>query len=265
MAKPLASAIRLLSDAGGVERTVEALREGKLTAQSTAARRGALAAGNERVLGALARLQDCWRDAPALSAEALALLVEASAEAARQERGRAPLTEVAWTGPRTENSFLRATRQVVLDLLASAKEEVLLVGYWIAAERGPDTIVRKIVAEVAEAARRGAVLKIVLDDGPRTGGLTNRELLTSLWPTGIERPRLLTWQPPEGHAHIKLHAKVLVADREDALVTSANLTMHAMDLNMEMGVRVGGPPARAIAEHFDRLIADGTLQAAGPT
>ena len=43
-------------------------------------------------------------------------------------------------------------------------------------------------------------------------------------------------------------------------MTSANLTMHAMDLNMEMGVRVLGAPAASIADHFDLLIAKGTLQ-----
>jgi phosphatidylserine/phosphatidylglycerophosphate/cardiolipin synthase-like enzyme len=59
---------------------------------------------------------------------------------------------------------------------------------------------------------------------------------------------------------LKLHAKVLVADRGDALVTSANLTSYAMDRNMEMGARIIGQPAADIARHFDLLEAYGVLE-----
>jgi phosphatidylserine/phosphatidylglycerophosphate/cardiolipin synthase-like enzyme len=57
---------------------------------------------------------------------------------------------------------------------------------------------------------------------------------------------------------------VLVADRNDALVTSANLTSYAMDRNMEMGVRVVGRPAATIAKHFDLLTACGILDSYSP-
>jgi phosphatidylserine/phosphatidylglycerophosphate/cardiolipin synthase-like enzyme len=71
---------------------------------------------------------------------------------------------------------------------------------------------------------------------------------------------MLTWRLPPNDEHLKLHAKVLVADHIDALVTSANLTSYAMDRNMEMGVRVLGAPAAAIAQHFRLLIARGILE-----
>jgi phosphatidylserine/phosphatidylglycerophosphate/cardiolipin synthase-like enzyme len=73
-------------------------------------------------------------------------------------------------------------------------------------------------------------------------------------------PNILTWRLPPGDQHLKLHAKVLVADRRDALVTSANLTSYAMDRNMEMGVRIVGHPAIDIARHFDLLEAHGVLE-----
>jgi len=40
------------------------------------------------------------------------------------------------------------------------------------------------------------------------------------------------------HYDRKLHAKVIVADRRDALVTSANLTQAGLLANLEMGVVV---------------------------
>jgi phosphatidylserine/phosphatidylglycerophosphate/cardiolipin synthase-like enzyme len=59
---------------------------------------------------------------------------------------------------------------------------------------------------------------------------------------------------------LKLHAKVLVADRRDALITSANLTSYALGRNMEMGVRIVGLPAFDIARHFDLLSSGGILE-----
>jgi phosphatidylserine/phosphatidylglycerophosphate/cardiolipin synthase-like enzyme len=85
----------------------------------------------------------------------------------------------------------------------------------------------------------------------------------SAWPLGVTLPKILTWRLPPGDQHLKLHAKVLVADRRDALVTSANLTSYAMDRNMEMGVRIVGHLAVDIARHFDLLEAHGVLEPYG--
>ena len=55
----------------------------------------------------------------------------------------------------------------------------------------------------------------------------------------------------------KMHAKVLVADTRDALVTSANLTYHGFVGNVEMGVRIIGKPAKTVADVFERLLVEG--------
>jgi phosphatidylserine/phosphatidylglycerophosphate/cardiolipin synthase-like enzyme len=57
----------------------------------------------------------------------------------------------------------------------------------------------------------------------------------------------------------KLHAKVLVGDRSDALVTSANLTYHGMETNIELGIHVTGQAAAQIEEHFRDLIRQNEL------
>jgi len=49
----------------------------------------------------------------------------------------------------------------------------------------------------------------------------------------------------------------LIADRSDALVTSANLTYHGFQGNLEMGLRVKGPPAAEIHDRIHELIASG--------
>ena len=58
----------------------------------------------------------------------------------------------------------------------------------------------------------------------------------------------------------RLHAKVAVADGEFAFVTSANLTGHALDQNLEVGVLIsGGQTPRRLTDHFHALISNGTL------
>ena len=64
---------------------------------------------------------------------------------------------------------------------------------------------------------------------------SKKKPMTEVWPMGVPLPRVLTWRLPSNDRHLKLHAKVLVADGHDALVTSANLTSYALDRNMEMG------------------------------
>jgi cardiolipin synthase len=48
-----------------------------------------------------------------------------------------------------------------------------------------------------------------------------------------------------------MHAKVLVVDRQTALVGSANLTGYGLERNLEAGVLIrGGPVPSLLAEHL---------------
>ncbi len=88
----------------------------------------------------------------------------------------------------------------------------------------------------------------------------NRANLLAAWDVRAIKPRLLTWDPPPEFPYTKLHAKALVVDRLEALVTSANLTLHGLQANLELGLRVRGPQAQAIALRFDHLIASNVLR-----
>lgn len=255
----LARVAAQLLDAAAIDDVCRALEDGQLTRDSAGPRRHQVAAGNARVEAQLRHLQVVWNHGTELSAQALAAALRTVAAAIETERENAASPQVVWTGPRVEGSYLRATRPVVLDILAAAQHELLVVGYWIAAGQARHDTVRHIIEEMAAAVERGVRLRVVLDRLVRADGSTNRSLFLSLWPSTVGPPTLLTWRS-DVSAHVKLHAKVLVADRRDALVTSANLTMHAMGLNMEMGVRIRGPAADAVADHFGRMISQDVLE-----
>ena len=260
----LAELALALADASGLESVCRALEAGQLSRASTAAARAAVAGGNSTVEHHLRSLQKTWNAAGRdLSPATLALMLKASAASVAVFRRQVPSTQVAWTGPKVEGSFLRATREVVRELLRQARAELLVVGYWIAARDDGEGIIEEVIGLLADAIMRGVAVRIVFDERVRPDGKDNRGILLSAWPQGAILPKIVTWRLPADDQHLKLHAKVLVADRRDALVTSANLTSYAMDRNMEMGVRIIGHPAGDIAKHFDLLEAAGVLEPYG--
>jgi len=257
----LAELALAIADASGLESVCCALEDGRLSRGSAAATRAAVAEGNANLERHLRSLLETWGAIdPDLSGPALALVLRTSVASVVAFRRYAPTTQVVWTGPKVDGSFLRATREVVRELLRGAQAELLVVGYWIAARDDGEGIIEEVIESLADAVTRGVLVGVVVDERIRLDGRDNRRILISAWPVGVPLPKILTWRLPPTDQHLKLHAKVLVADRRDALVTSANLTFYAMDRNMEMGVRVVGHPAVDIARHFDLLEARGILQ-----
>ena len=259
-AMALAQSVRQLINAGAFGEVISTIESGLLTAQSGSASIAKLAAGRTGVQAALTRLLRIWSEQfDSQSNTLFALQLAALKEVVVLTASEATPTEVVWSGPKVEGSSLRATRQVVQDIIAAAHTELLVVGYWLAGKEDHEGIINDIIELIADAVTRGVNVTMVLDEGEKGYGKNNRDTLVSLWPKTALLPQLLTWKIPADEKHLKLHAKVLVADRHDALVTSANLTMYALDRNMEMGVRIQGKPGERIAQHFELLIGKGIL------
>jgi cardiolipin synthase len=257
----LCDLVMRLLDSLAVERVRQALVSGELHATSTAAIRSVIAGGDARLEALVHELQTLWAvsfarfDGPAFS-----VVLEAAAGGVQLERKLSPKTEIVWTGPRVEGSYVRATREVVREIACGAERELVLMGYWLAARSDGDGVVEELIALLSEAVQRGIEVALVLDSRERDDGGSNKTILLDAWPCAVPLPRLLTWRLPASDPHLKLHAKVIVADATDALITSANLTRYAMDKNMEMGIRVVGDPARRIHGHLRLLEDQGTLE-----
>lgn len=193
---------------------------------------------------------------PNVGAAAVALALRtANALRTRDQPGRAEI-EIVWTGPQSPGTLMRPTGAVIEEMLrkARASGEILVVGYSLTAADG--TLMRGVIDLLAAASRRGAAVVFVLhrDDEER-----NKANLIDAWSVFVRKPTVLTWRPGPEHPYTKLHAKALVVDRMDLLVTSANLTFHGLESNLELGLRLRGPQAAIVAERFDQLTADGVL------
>jgi phosphatidylserine/phosphatidylglycerophosphate/cardiolipin synthase-like enzyme len=151
---------------------------------------------------------------------------------------------------------VRLTRAVLVDVIRSASQRLVIVSF--AAYR-----VALVVEELTAAAARGVDVRLVLETAEASGGrlaMDAADAFASLgaavsfwiWPSE-QRPAL-----PTGAA--ALHAKAAIADDHTALVTSANLTGHGINENMELGLLVrGGPVPRRLAAHFTLLMTDRVL------
>lgn len=207
---------------------------------------------NPRYQDQAARLLDVWASQPAVSGPVVAMGVRAAARAAQDER-EVQRFELVWTGPTVTGIPIRHTYAVLVQVIDAARDRLTLVSF--AAYTTP-----VVTNALRSAAGRGVDVRLVLDGGTHAhhafaalGGIV--ELLT--WP-----PTLLPDHDPD---HASLHAKCAVADRDAAFVTSANLTSHALDRNMELGVLItGGDAPKRLAEHLDGLITTGVLDPWAP-
>jgi phosphatidylserine/phosphatidylglycerophosphate/cardiolipin synthase-like enzyme len=57
-----------------------------------------------------------------------------------------------------------------------------------------------------------------------------------------------------------MHAKCLLVDGNDLLVTSANFTFHGLHGNIELGVRLCGTPGSEARKIFCHLVESGIVE-----
>ena len=146
---------------------------------------------------------------------------------------------VVWTGPTSTRSSGRLTIGVIADLIAEAVREIVLVSYATV----PSLPIREALQRAQES---GVELILLLESPEENAAFTGRKL-----PFPGLQARRLHWPSSSRAPGASMHAKVLVVDRQVALVGSANLTGYGLERNLECGVLIRGGelPAR-IAQHF---------------
>jgi phosphatidylserine/phosphatidylglycerophosphate/cardiolipin synthase-like enzyme len=207
------------------------------------------------------RLLDAWEAAPSVvSGPGLSVALCAGVEAVEQIRA-SQLIDIVWTGPATPEVPVRLTREVLLEVIASASSTLLMVSF--AAYHVP-----AVSDAVAAAARRGVDVRFVLETGEDAGGTLKGAGAASAFKNlaGLvafyEWPSEMREALPAGR-RAAMHVKTSIADEHTALITSANFTGSAIDTNMELGVLLrGGPVPRRLARHFRQLMVDSVLRKA---
>jgi cardiolipin synthase len=139
------------------------------------------------------------------------------------------------------------TAETATELVRTAMRTVLVAGYDI--EFGG---LKEALIEKGASGIRVSVI------GDRTRG--GVRALWQAWPataTPLEAWVNLDWSKAPGGL---MHAKVLAADRQRALVGSANFTRGGFGRNVEVGLKLEGTTVETICRLFDRLIREGWLE-----
>jgi phosphatidylserine/phosphatidylglycerophosphate/cardiolipin synthase-like enzyme len=156
--------------------------------------------------------------------------------------------ELVATLPPEAPGVARPTERVIHEMVASAKEEIIVLGYEFSD--------RQMVELLAQAASR-AVKVIVICDRSRGAAKVVRDQ----WPSGVSRPKIFHDRyRPDGPLYASMHAKSVLVDERDLLITSANFTFHGLHGNLEIGIRLGGPPAAEARKIFSHLVESQVLE-----
>jgi phosphatidylserine/phosphatidylglycerophosphate/cardiolipin synthase-like enzyme len=207
----------------------------------------------------IAQFIDLWHtQSPALTSETIAaalLAASASASVHHQEQS----VELLWTGPDAGVVPLRRTDQALLQLIEAARDSLLIVSF--AVYKIPaigDALIRATV--------RGVKLQICIESPETSGNRMANDTVKALKDVA-QHASVYVWPKDKralgtnGTAGL-LHAKCAVADKRLLFISSANLTEHAMNANIELGVLIqGGPLPRDVTTQFDEMIAKAILVA----
>lgn len=184
-----------------------------------------------RATGAAEQLVSAWRKcSPELPGAAIALALGAGA--VMQERAERHRPRLVVSGPTSAAVPVRLTSSVAVEVIRSARERVLLVSF---AAYG----VAEVVMELAEAAARGVSVDLVLESSIEQGGMLRG---AGAGPFDALADRATFWHWPARNrrngGRASLHAKIVLADAETVLLSSANFTDRGLSDNIEVGFLV---------------------------
>lgn len=195
---------------------------------------------------ALGSFVTAWQDT-ALPGDVVAGMLLAAAHT-RQRLQREYSVELVWTGPTTPFVATRRTEQVLLDLIQHATRELFIVSF-VAYD------VPSVIVAINAAIERGVDTRILVEASLTQGGSLLVDPVSTMR-NAVPSAKLYVWADRAyPFTNGRVHAKVAVADDTAAFLTSANLTGHALEKNMEAGVLLtGGHVPSNLRDHLHALI-----------
>ena len=192
------------------------------------------------------RVVEAWRATSVDSVELASMLLAAGH--AFENVSKHQSTELVWTGPTTPFVSARRTEQALLQVIGVAKRNLFITSF-VAYD------VSTIVKALNDATASGVSISMLLESSLDHGGSISFDVIGKMQ-TLVPTAKLYAWRERVApFADGRVHAKVAVADNDVCFITSANLTGHAMEQNMEAGVLLsGGQIPRLLHDHLQSLV-----------
>ncbi|WP_027526102.1 DISARM system phospholipase D-like protein DrmC [Bradyrhizobium sp. Ec3.3] len=218
---------------------------GKLASQDEAASLSGWAS-NQNAQARLAKLLAAWTNAPVPPAELSGILAGASA-AYHQAKAEQEF-ELVWTGPSSKLVATRKTEQALLQVIDAAGSKLFMTSF-VAYD------VATIMKALGRAAARGVAVSMLLEASALHGGNISFDAIGKM-KAALPTALIYSWaRKADEFAGGSVHAKIAVADESFCFISSANLTGHAMEKNMEAGVLIkGGAIPSSLHRHLEALV-----------
>ena len=188
-----------------------------------------------------------------LSPREASLAIRTGAYFCQKEESRR--SSFVWSGP-SYAIKARKTEQVILDLIEKAEKELLLVSF--AAYKIP-----LLLKALQRAINRGVKTRFVLETEVDSKGKLNNNAMIAF--SSLKGARFYHWPQDKRERYAPgknpvMHAKCVVTEKA-FLITSANLTEHAISFNMELGIlSFNEEKANILMNQFMTLTAKGELK-----
>ncbi len=154
-------------------------------------------------------------------------------------------TKIVVSGSTWMGSGLGSVESALLRLFEQANEEVMIVAY--AVSRGATLLFEQLSALLSRGVRVAIIINRFAGQ-PLDVQRTFQHLQRSFAPL----LQLFSFDPENDQSD--LHAKLIVVDRQQAMVGSANLSLRGLQANHELSVVVTGAAAAEIARAIDLLM-----------
>ena len=116
------------------------------------------------------------------------------------------------------------THTTVYEMIRKAKARITIVGYWV---YKLDELFQEL-SRIQEE-RKGLRIRFILDDAKKWESEIKEDWNTKF----ISKLEIFT---PNKKELKKIHSKIIIIDDSEILITSANLTINAMEENLEAGI-----------------------------
>lgn len=170
-------------------------------------------------------------------AEEIYLLVSSALMANQSDR-----SELVVTAPPSFSVKARSTVNTVSSMILRAQNSILITGYSLSGYFGD------LVDCMIQKSKSGVLIKFFAN------GLEGQAEFEKLLKYRGRFLRIYNYQKPEDPMS-SLHAKVICVDQSKTLITSANLSYHGQEGNIEMGTYIESATiARQVDEVFTKLL-----------
>ena len=135
--------------------------------------------------------------------------------------------ELVITAPGSFKLKARKTKVVVYAILSSAEKSITLTGYSIS------EYFDEMIELIIKKSTQGVYVNLYVNDAQK-----HQDVIERLNTYSSKFIKIFSYNQQSDDKMSALHAKLIVVDRHTSLISSANLSYHGMQGNVEMGVLI---------------------------